>query len=91
MFYKQNIFDIFCNKGKSTNIKGKTELYITQYTFQRIAQREIWLITLCVCVFLCFHNTIIKQSIGHKTNINGNRRNAGKTNDQGNTTMTLYV
>jgi len=41
VFYKQNIFDIFCNKGKSTNIKGKPELNITQYTFQRIAHREI--------------------------------------------------
>lgn len=54
MFYKQNIFDIFCNKGKSTNIKGKPELYITQYTFQRTKQRGIWLITLCVCVCVSF-------------------------------------
>jgi len=83
-FYK-HFFDISCNKGKSTNIKGKPELYFTKHTFQRNAQGEIWLITLCVCVclFLCFPNTIMKQSIWYKTNINGNRRNVGKTEDQG--------
>jgi len=43
------------------------------------------------CLFLCFPNTIMKQSIGNKANINGNRRNVRKTDDQGNIATTLHA
>ena len=62
--YEQDIFDIFCNKGKSTNIKGKHELYITVYisalrTTGNVTNNTLW---------ASLHpNTIIKQSIVHRT------------------------